>query len=39
MIKALWESLIWFIEPHCDHDAGICLKGQGKECKFKGDKK
>lgn len=38
LIKAIWETFKWFLCPTCDHDAGICLGGQGKKCKL-GDKK
>jgi hypothetical protein len=35
LIKAIWETLIWFIKPYCDHEAGICIKGQGRSCRIK----
>lgn len=38
LLKAIWETLLWYVKPHCDHEAGICIKGQGRDCRFKEDK-
>lgn len=38
-IKAILETLGWFISPTCDHDAGICISGQGRSCKIIKNKK
>ena len=37
ILKAIWEAFKWGLVPTCDHDAGVCLKGQGKGCRFKED--
>lgn len=35
ILKAIWHTIKFASDPHCDHEAGICLGGQGRECKFK----
>jgi hypothetical protein len=35
LLKAIIDTAKWAIMPHCDHEAGVCIGGQGRECKFK----
>jgi len=35
LLKAIWETAMFFVSPRCDHDAGVCVKGQGRDCRFK----
>jgi len=39
IIKAILSAFSWGLMPHCDHDAGICIAGQGRKCKFVKDTK
>ena len=34
LLKAIIETAKWAIMPHCDHEAGVCIGGQGRRCKF-----
>lgn len=35
ILKAIWEAFKWGVEPYCNHEAGVCIGGQGRECKLK----
>lgn len=37
LIKAIISAISWFLCPTCDHEAGVCVAGQGKKCKHKED--
>ena len=39
LLKALFDTAKWALMPHCDHEAGICIGGQGRRCKFVKDTK